>query len=107
MERSERAKQFMPFDALTGLRKKLAAVEERRSRVEKAVLDEETTKAISDTLLKLSVGSAVEACIYKNGHYVTVIGEVTKISNAYKFLEINYNKIFFDDIYSISLTLKL
>lgn len=75
--------------------------------MEKTVLDEETTKAISDTLLKLSAGSAVEACIYKNGHYVTVIGEVTKISNAYKFLEINYNKIFFDDIYSISLTLKL
>lgn len=107
MERSERAKQFMPFDALTGLRKKLAAVEERHSRVERAVLDEEATKVISDTLLKLSVGSAVEACIYKNGHYVTVIGEVTKISNDYKFLEINYNKIFFDDIYSISPTLKL
>ena len=47
MERSERAKQFMPFDALTGLRKKLAAVEERHSRVERAVLDEEATKVIS------------------------------------------------------------
>lgn len=42
MTRQQRAKQFMPFDAMKGLKEALAEREERHSRVEKRELSEDT-----------------------------------------------------------------
>ena len=41
MNRQERAKQFMPFDALKGLKEALKAKEEKLTRVAKRELSEE------------------------------------------------------------------
>lgn len=42
MPREERAKQFMPFDALKGFREALREVEEGREQLEKAKRKEKT-----------------------------------------------------------------
>ena len=42
MTRQERAKQFMPFDAMKGLKEALAIREERHNRVENRELSEDT-----------------------------------------------------------------
>ena len=41
MNNKERAKQFMPFDALKGLKEALKEKEERRTRVDKKQITEE------------------------------------------------------------------
>ena len=56
MNRQDRAKQFMAFDALKGLQEELRIREERRTRVEKRHLTEEQhTKLIKQLLIGLVV----------------------------------------------------
>ena len=47
MTQSDRAKQFMPFDAMKGLKEALRDREERHSRVEKRDLSEDTMAEIA------------------------------------------------------------
>ena len=60
MNREERAKQFMPFDALKGLQEELRIREERRTRVTKKTLSEEQIERISAVLAKIRQGSQIE-----------------------------------------------
>ena len=53
MIREERAKQFMPFDAMKGLQEALRDREERHARVERTEISEEKTDANSAVLLKI------------------------------------------------------
>ena len=53
MTQGDRAKQFMPFDAMKGLKEALRDREERHSRVEKRDLSEDTMAAVSYTHLTL------------------------------------------------------
>ena len=48
MNRQDRAKQFMPFDALKGLQEALRVREERRSRIEKKSLSEDMDKILKE-----------------------------------------------------------
>ena len=43
---SDRARQFLPFDALKGLQEELRIREERRTRIEKKALSEEQIERI-------------------------------------------------------------
>ena len=53
MMREQRAKQFMPFDAMKGLAEALRDREERHSRVQKHGVSEEDQAQISETLCKV------------------------------------------------------
>ena len=103
MTREQRAKQFMPFDALKGLQEALREQEERHSRVEKHDISEEDQEANSIVLSKLTSGSRVEINYYCHFHDVVRSGTVTGISYAYRFLKMDEEKIFFDDIYKIAI----
>ena len=83
MNREDRAKQFAPFDALKGLQEELRKREEHLTRIQKRELSEETQAEIT---------------FYKAGHYVTVCGAVKEYSVVYKYLVVEEEKIFFDDI---------
>ena len=54
MPRSERAKQFMPFDTLKGLKNALRMKEYEHERVSKGELSEEKATEISKKLLNLN-----------------------------------------------------
>ena len=103
MTREQRAKQFMPFDALKGLQEALREQEERHSRVEKHDISEEDQEANSIVLGKLTSGSRVEINYYCHFHDVVRSGTITGISYAYRFLKMDEEKIFFDDIYKIAI----
>lgn len=101
MTREERAKQFMPFDAMKGLQKALREREERHSRVEKRELSDEIYEKNSKVLLKVQKGMKVELYYFHAFHNKRKVGTVTKVDRIYKYLKLEEEKIFFDDIYAI------
>lgn len=76
--RVDRAKLFVPFDALKGLqeilREKEKEVEERKE------LSEESLMELQEELNKVEIGSSVFIKYYKNKRYIEINGSVTKIN---------------------------
>ena len=103
MNRQDRAKQFMPFDALKGLQEELRIREERRTRVKKKTLSEDQIEKISRVLGRVQNGSKVNICLYSQGHYITIDGYVSELNQIYEYIKIGNEKIFFDDIYKIAI----
>ena len=103
MTRQQRAKQFQPFDAMKGLKEAISAVEERRARVDKRLLEEDDVKAVNKALIKIEKGMRVKIECYKAFHCVIISGVIDKLNKGLGVLEIGEEKIFFDDIYSIEI----
>ena len=101
MNREDRAKQFMPFDALKGLKEELRRREKQRLREERRILFEEEAEKLSNLLGRLQVGCEVEAEFYENGFYLTLRGKVENINRSFGFLFLNGRKIFFADLYRL------
>lgn len=106
MTREQRAKQFMPFDAMKGLQEALRDREERHSRVERHGISEEEQEALSNVLSRLSKGDKIRISYYSHFHDVEKTGTVTAINYAYRFLKVDEEKIVFDDIYKITIPCK-
>ncbi len=102
MNREDRAKQFLSFDALSGLRQELKRREEKRLMIEKREVPEELAVTLSNRLAVIEKGECVEITFYYKGVYVTVTGQIEQKNLAYRFLTINGTKIPFDDVYSIT-----
>lgn len=96
-----RAAQFLPFDALKGLTEEIQSRIERRSRIEKIELSEESKEEISAVLSKIKQGTVIKVKHYKNGHYLLLEGMVTKINQVYHWLKVGELQIYYDDIYEI------
>ena len=75
MPLSLRAKQFLPFEAVRGLRQALKAKEFEVEAVQKGFLAEEEARTISSILSTLSGHEIVEAKYFKDGHYFFVEGK--------------------------------
>ncbi len=101
MKREERAKQFAPFDALTGLHKAMREVELRHERIEKKELSEDRAQYMSAALNKLERGMAVKITYYCGGMYVDVEGRADGVDKTYRYVTIGGGKIYFDDMYDI------
>lgn len=103
MNRENRAKQFAPFEALTGLRDALRQVELEEERVEKKEVSEYKAEQIGKTLYKIEKGKTVKVTYYDNGYYIDVQGVVSAIDRTFKFIVIGEGKIYFDDIYELKI----
>lgn len=99
MDRAERAKQFMPFDALKGL--KAALREKERVVVEKKVLSEEKGEELDRRLHELQLKNMVTVIYFQQDEYVKVTGMVSRIDLTARLLKVVNTKIDFDDIYDI------
>ena len=97
-------KQFAPFDAMKGLQEALRDREERHARVERHDISEEDIERNSSVLAKLTKGTRVTIDYYCAFHDITKEGRITEISTAFRYLKLNGEKIFFDDIYCIRIT---
>lgn len=102
MMRQERAKQFMPFDAMKGLQAALRDREEKHSRVERRVLSEEALEANSAALSRMEKGAFISVRCYSAFHEVVKCGTVTELNPAFGFLRLGGEKIYFRDIYEIN-----
>ena len=96
MTRAERAKIFSPFDAMKGLQEALRDREERHLRVERHDISEEQAEHNSRIFLKLR-----RYCAF---HDVTKCGRITDVSCTFRWLKLDGEQIYFEDIYSIEIT---
>ena len=73
----DRARQFMPFDALKGLQE---ALREKEREVEnRKELSEESLLELDEQLKRVKIGDMVNIKFYKNQRYVEKRGIVTAI----------------------------
>lgn len=96
MDRENRAKQFMPFDALKGLRTALA--EKERIIVEKRELSDEQKEELDRKLKRIEKQDIITVEYFDNGEYVRVTGMVSGLDLSGRILKIVNQKISFDVI---------
>ena len=101
MTRQERAKQFMPFDAMKGLQEALRDREEKYSRVERRERGEDALALLSSEITRLERGDQVKILYYHSFHEVEKVGFVEKIDMVYRYIIVAGEKIVFDDIYEM------
>lgn len=101
MNRQDRAKQFMPFDALKGLQEELRKKEieyEQKKEISEWVLEK-----LEDELRKINLGEKVQVKYYKDGKYITIVGIVKKINYVEKEIEINEEIINVNDVINLTI----
>jgi hypothetical protein len=96
MDRENRAKQFMPFDALKGLREALA--EKERIIVPKHDLSEEQKEEINLKLSQVRKKDVITVEFFKNIEYIQLTGMVSQVDNINRILVVVNTKIPFEDI---------
>lgn len=101
MTLQERAKQFQPFDAMKGLQEALRDREERHSRVERHDISDEAAERNSLVIAKLTKGVKVRLSYYHGFHDSIAEGRVDEVNICFKYIKVDGEKIFFDDIYEI------
>lgn len=102
MPLSDRARQFLPFDALKGLQDALRLKEYEHERIEKGDLSIDMIDKISDTLFNLKNNDMVNLEYYSDGRYLNIKGKA-KLNIISKIIIINDIKISFDDIHNIEI----
>ena len=101
MDRKDRAKQFMPFDALKGLKDALS--EKEIEYEERKELSDDKLRELENEFNKINIGSKIKIKYYKNKQYVDTIGVVTKIDYIKKKIKLNDELINLSDILNIKL----
>lgn len=101
MPRSRRAKQFMPFDALRGLKEAIAAKE--RVTEPRRYLSDDTIAEINDTLLRLQKGQLITVVYYGvyEQAYLQLTGPVVKVDPYWHSIQIESVSIDFSEIYEL------
>ena len=101
MTRARRAKQFMPFDALVGLRDAIAA-KERVTEPRRYLTDDAITE-INDSLLELKKGQIITVVYYGiyEQTYLQLTGAVTKVDPYWHSLQLGNVVIDFREIYQL------
>lgn len=99
MSSSDRAKQFLPFDALNGFQ--LALREKEKIIVDKKELSEEMKEELSKKLNSLEIGDKVKIIHYKNKQYKIDVGIFNQINRVQRFIIVGNNKIAIDNIFRI------
>ena len=103
MPRAQRAKQFAPFDALTGLSLALAAKRREMGLHEKLLLSEEEKERINEALIKAEKGTLVAVTYFHEGENLHLSGRVTERSEIYRYLAVEDLKIAFDDLITLKI----
>lgn len=98
---SNRAEQFLAFDALKGLREALK--EKEKIKVDKKDISEENAIKINKTLSQIKKYMIVNVVYYKEGEYIRLEGIVSKIDKVYKKIVIVKEEISFNDINDINI----
>lgn len=101
LSRIERAKQFLPFDALKGLH--VALHEKEVEHVDKYELSFEQKEEISEKLQLLRNGEIVIIKYYMNYNYNEIKGKVLYINPIKKVINVSKIEIPFVNIYNIEI----
>lgn len=99
MDRSSRAKQFMPFDALKGFRE--AVAEKERIIAPKRDLPEENEEELDWKLRQIQKDNIITVKYFYDREYVQITGAVTRIDDASRTLDIANTRIAFTEIFDL------
>ncbi len=99
---AQRAKQFMPFAALTGLQEAFDAKEMEVEMTERRQLSSYQKQQINDVLVELKKGEHVVAEYDENGRNAIIKGNLKEIDEIRKTLTVGERRISFSDLYAIS-----
>lgn len=100
-DKLERAKQFLPFDALNGFRYFLSLSE--KNIEDKTELSDDLTNDINNKIAILKKGMKVQIKYYYGSEYVETTGIVKRIDCIYKNIYLLNSKIGFNDILDINI----
>ena len=95
----DRAKIFLPFDALKGFKEALR--EKEKILVDKKILSIEEKEKISKKLIQIKKGMIIKVIYFENNEYIELEGMVSLIDFVYKKLKIVKKEIEFTDILDI------
>lgn len=98
---SNRAEQFLAFDALKGLKEALR--EKEKIKVDKKEVSEDDAIKINNTLIQIKKNMIVKVIYYRDGEYLKLEGMVSKIDKTYKKIVIVKEEIHFTDINDINI----
>ena len=98
-QKLDRAKIFLPFDALKGLQEALR--EKEKILVDKKILSIEEKEKIAHKLLQVKKGMIIKVIYYENNEYIELEGIVSSIDYTYQYLKIVKKEISFNDILDI------
>lgn len=96
MSRADRAKQFAPFSALSGLGRAIAAKERRTE--ERRELSEESAAELDAVLRTVRKGDLVTAVWYDTDAYTQLTGTVTRVDGVARVLLVGETGILFHDL---------
>jgi hypothetical protein len=102
MPAAQRAKQFMPFKAVTGLEAALRKKEHDMGLTDRIELSDDMAADINRTLISLSKECTACVTYFDKGEYVTYTGKVKSIDTAFKAITIDEIRIPIDNIIAIS-----
>ncbi|MCR5836639.1 MAG: YolD-like family protein [Lachnospiraceae bacterium] len=100
MSNADRAKIFMPFDALTGFGRAIHDAE--KEYIPRKILSEDVKEELDFKLKNLSIGELLSITYYTGSDYTKVTGVLTDISFKTRSLTLDENLICFKDISDIS-----
>jgi len=104
MKREDRAKQFLPFDALKGF---FELVQNEQNKEENRIyLSDESLIELDILMSSLKRGDLIEVKHYEENHYIFTTGLVGKIDYEKRTIQIVKKTIKVDDIVSVSVLLK-
>lgn len=95
----ERAKIFLPFDALKGFRE--ACREKEKVLVEKKILSIEEKEKIYKKIKQIKKGMIIKIIYFENNEYIELEGLVSKIDFVYFNIMIVKKEIKFNDILDV------
>lgn len=101
MSKSDRAKQFAPFDALKGLQDALRMKEYEHDRIQKGDLSQEKLNTMTKILLEHKKNDILKIKYYEDGYIKEKIGHA-KIDFTLRVIIFDNLKINFDDIIDVS-----
>jgi len=104
MSLNDRARQFLPFDSLKGLREAIKIKEYEHERISKGDLSEDMINKISDILMNYDSTKSYNVKYFIDGRYEITSGKM-KLNVNTKYISINDIKISFDDIMDINIIL--
>lgn len=102
MSKSDRAKQFAPFDALKGLRDALKMKEYEHDRMQKGDLSSEKLAEMTKILLDYKKSDALKVRYFSDGYYKEKIGKA-KVDFAMRTVNFDGLKLTFDDIFDVEI----
>ena len=101
IKKADRARQFMPFAALTGY---YEVIKQREKIIEpRKELSEDEAEMLSDKLNKVQKGMLITLTYYKEDCYEILTGLVSNIDSIYRTITIVKTKIAIDDVVDVEI----